>query len=199
MGPARVAAAPARRRRLPAPGPRSSGRRSRASRPGRRRRPGRPASRGTRAWPARRGWPWARRRRRAIGVRPSSSRSDEMSRTVAGVRAARGPPRAPRWTPPMPPVAKTPDAGGVGGDHRGRHRRGRPAAPASATARLGRAALRTEPGGAVAEGLEAASSRPTRNRPSWIATVAGTAPLSADRGFRRARDLDVLRDTAGRG
>ena len=49
---------------------------------------------------------------------------------------------------------------------------------ASAIARLGRAALRTDPAGAVARACRAASSRPTRTRPSWMATVAGTAPLS---------------------
>ena len=47
---------------------------------------------------------------------------------------------------------------------------------ASATARLGRAALRTEPAGAVASASRAASSSPISSRPSRIATVAGTAP-----------------------
>ena len=50
--------------------------------------------------------------------------------------------------------------------------------PASAAARLGRAALRTEPAGAVASASRPASSRPTSSRPSRIATVAGTAPDS---------------------
>ena len=47
---------------------------------------------------------------------------------------------------------------------------------ASAAARLGRAAFRTDPAGAVARAISAASSRPTSNRPAWTATVAGTAP-----------------------
>ena len=64
---------------------------------------------------------------------------------------------------------------------------------ASAIARLGRAALRTDPAGAVASASRSAPSRPTSSRPSWIATVAGTAPLVADRGLGRLRDLEVLR------
>ena len=50
---------------------------------------------------------------------------------------------------------------------------------ARAAARLGRAAFRTEPAGAVASASRSASARPTRMRPARIATVAGTAP--ADR------------------
>ncbi len=49
---------------------------------------------------------------------------------------------------------------------------------ASAAARLGRAALRTDPAGAVASAWSAASSRPTSSRPAWIATVAGMAPAA---------------------
>ena len=48
----------------------------------------------------------------------------------------------------------------------------------SAAARLGRAAFRTEPAGAVASASSDAASSPTRIRPSRIATVAGTAPAS---------------------
>jgi hypothetical protein len=47
---------------------------------------------------------------------------------------------------------------------------------ARAMARLGRAALRTDPSGAVARASSAVDSRPTSSRPSRIATVAGTAP-----------------------
>ena len=57
---------------------------------------------------------------------------------------------------------------------------------ASATARLGRAALRTDPGGAVASARSAASSSPTSNRPPLIATVAGTAPSA------RTADSDAV-------
>ncbi len=85
---------------------------------------------------------------------------------------------APRWTPPMPPVAKT----------------RMPAAAAaiivadtvvaaqpstdSAAARFGRAALTTDPAGAVASSSSAASSSPTRIRPPRIAIVAGVAPAA---------------------
>jgi hypothetical protein len=58
---------------------------------------------------------------------------------------------------------------------------------ASAIARLGRAALRTEPSGAVASASSAAGSRPTSSCPSRIATVAGTAP-----GVSRTADSDAL-------
>jgi len=47
---------------------------------------------------------------------------------------------------------------------------------ASATARLGRAAFRTDPSGAVARASRDAASSPTNTRPSRTATVAGTAP-----------------------
>src|SRR6476659_3806663 len=49
---------------------------------------------------------------------------------------------------------------------------------ASADARLGRAAFRTDPAGAVARAVRAASSRPTSSRPALIATVAGNAPAA---------------------
>src|SRR5437879_5413411 len=49
---------------------------------------------------------------------------------------------------------------------------------ARAAARLGRDAFRTEPAGAVASAWRPASSRPTRSRPSRIATVAGTERAS---------------------
>ena len=50
---------------------------------------------------------------------------------------------------------------------------------AIAAPRLGRATLRTDPRGAVASVSSSSPERPTRSRPSWRATVAGTAP--ADR------------------
>ena len=65
---------------------------------------------------------------------------------------------------------------------------------ASATARLGRAALRTEPAGAVASASSAAASKPTNNDPSRTATVAGTAPsVSRTAASDAARHLEVLR------
>src|SRR5262245_62782570 len=44
-----------------------------------------------------------------------------------------------------------------------------------AAARLGRAALTTDPAGAFASASRSASARPIRIRPAWIATVAGVA------------------------
>ena len=69
------------------------------------------------------------------------------------------------------------DAGRMGRDHRRGHRRRGPAVAASAAARFGRAAFRTS--GRLRERLEiGVRSSPTRNRPSRIAIVAGTAPPS---------------------
>ena len=129
----------------------------------------------------------------AIGVRPSSSRSDEMSkvgrprRRRAGhaERAAMDAADAARREHRIPAacaaiiVADTVVAA-------------QPPA-ASATARLGRAALRTDPAGAVASASERRLSSPTSSRPSWMATVAGTAPGSPDGRLGGARDLEVLR------
>ena len=47
---------------------------------------------------------------------------------------------------------------------------------ASAAANDGRAALRTDPAGAIANASRSATPRPIRTLPSRIATVAGTAP-----------------------
>ena len=106
----------------------------------------------------------------ATGVRASSSRSAEMSNDGLG------PSRAPRWTPPIPPVLNTRIpaareaiivADTVVADH----------PPAAApSARLWRETLRTEPAGAVASASSSSMPRPTSRRPSFIATVAGTAP-----------------------
>ncbi len=63
---------------------------------------------------------------------------------------------------------------------------------ARAAARLGRAAFRTEPAGAVARAMSAASSRPTSSRPAWTATVAGTAPDARTAASDARRDLQVL-------
>ena len=86
-------------------------------------------------------------------------------------------PSAPRWTPPMPPVANT----------------RMPAAWAAiivaatvvapqppdaiAAPRFGRDTLRTDPWGAVASASRPSAPSPTRSRPSLSATVAGTAPV----------------------
>ena len=49
--------------------------------------------------------------------------------------------------------------------------------PAAApSARLWRETLRTEPAGAVASASRSSAPSPTSSRPSFIATVAGTAP-----------------------
>ena len=111
---------------------------------------------------------------------------------VAG-SVAPGPPSAPRWTPPIPPVAKTriPAAWAaiivaetVVADQPSR---------VSAAERLGRAAFRTDPDGAVASASSA------------VIVQADEEPAIADRHggrngarfahgrLRRPRDLDVLR------
>ena len=92
--------------------------------------------------------------------------------------AGAAPPRAPWWTPPIPPVAKTEIPAAWAAIIVAETVVAAQPPPASAAARLGRAALRTEPAGAVARAVRAASSRPTRKRPALIATVAGTAPAA---------------------
>ena len=176
-----------RRRRARA---RATARRTRAARPARRRRPGRRASRGTRASPGRRGSPSGRRTRRpsACGRAP---RGPTRCRTSAG--PARDAASAPRWTPPIPPVAKTRIPAACAAIIVAETVVAAQPPSASATARLGRAALRTDPAGAVASAWSAASSSPTRSRPAWIATVAGHRAAGADGRLGRARDLEVLR------
>ena len=127
----------------------------------------------------------------AIGVRPSSSRSDEMS-SVGGAPGA-SPARAPRWTPPIPPVAKTAIPAACAAIIVAETVVAAQPPSASAAARLGRAALRTEPAGAVASASSAASSSPTSSRPPWIATVAGTAPPVRTAASEAPGDLEVLR------
>ena len=110
---------------------------------------------------------------------------------VAGAPLAE--PSAPRWTPPMPPVANT----------------RMPAAWAAiivaatvvapqppdaiAAPRLGRDTLRTDPWGAVASASSPSAPSPTRSRPSLSATVAGTAPVERIARLGGGRDLHVLR------
>ena len=118
----------------------------------------------------------------SIGVRASSSRSDEMSsdgRRPSGSPVRPGSPRAPRWTPPIPPVAKTPMPAAAAAIIVADTVVAAQPPRASAAPRFGRAALTTAPGGAVAERHRGRRrDRPTRNRPSRMATVAGTAPAS---------------------
>ena len=85
---------------------------------------------------------------------------------------------APRWTPPIPPVAKTWIPAACAAIIVAETVVAAQPPPARATARLGRAALRTEPAGAVASASSHWSSSPTSSRPSRIATVAGTAPAA---------------------
>ncbi len=108
----------------------------------------------------------------AIGVRPSSSRSDEMS------KVGFGPPSAPRWTPPIPPVAKTAIPAAWAAIIVADTVVAAQPPAAIAAASVGRAALRTEPAGAVARASSDSSSSPTRSRPAWTATVAGIAPAA---------------------
>src|SRR6187200_538922 len=117
----------------------------------------------------------------ATGVRPSSSRSDEMSKVgwdPVPPDAGATPARAPWWTPPIPPVAKTEIPAAWAAIIVAETVVAAQPPPVSAAAMLGRAALRTEPAGAVARAVRAASSRPTSMRPALIATVAGTAPAA---------------------
>jgi hypothetical protein len=110
-----------------------------------------------------------------IGVRASSSRSDEMS-NVDGRRPEA--PSAPRWTPPIPPVAKTSIPAAAAAIIVAETVVAAQPSAVSAAASVGRAAFRTDPAGAHASASSDASSRPTRSSPFRIATVAGTAPLS---------------------
>ena len=124
---------------------------ARAGRPARPRRPGRRASRGTRASPARRGSPSVRRTRRPSAVRPSSSRSDEMSKV-----GARRP--EPRQRPAMdaadPAGREHPDPGRSGRDHRRRDGRRRPAAVGQRRRQAGPGGLADRAGRSGRERLE---------------------------------------------
>ena len=113
----------------------------------------------------------------ATGVRPSSSRSDEMSKVGAAVEP--GTPSAPRWTPPMPPVAKTRMPAACAAIIVAETVvAAQPPRPGRSPGEGRRDALRTDPAGAVASASSAALVSPTSTRPSWTATVAGTAPDS---------------------
>ena len=87
-------------------------------------------------------------------------------------------PIAPRWTPPIPPVANTRIPAAAAAIIVAETVVAAQPPPSSAAARFGRAALTTEPAGAVASVSRSASASPTSSRPSWIATVAGTAPAA---------------------
>ena len=125
-------------------------------------------------------------------------RDVEGGATAVAVPPSRG--RAPRGArPPIPPVAKTAIPAACAAIIVADTVVAAQPPPASAAARLGRAALRTDPAGAVASASSAASSSPTSSRPSWIATVAGTAPAARTAASDARRDLEVLRVRAGRG
>ena len=99
----------------------------------------------------------------AIAVRPSSSRSDEMSndaRTPAPDASS-----APRCTPPMPPVAKTRIPAANGGDHRGRHRRGRPPAFGEGDSQAGARGLPNGPGRGCCQRLKGPGVEPDQQPP----------------------------------
>src|SRR4029079_17008960 len=83
------------------------------------------------------------------------------------------PARAPRWTPPIPPVAKTEMPAAWAAIIVAETVVAAQPPPASAAARLGRAALRTEPSGAVARAIRAAASRPTGKKPRVLRVGAG--------------------------
>ena len=86
------------------------------------------------------------------------------------------PPSAPRCTPPIPPVANTRIPAACAAIIVAETVVAAQPPSLSATAIVGRAALRTEPAGAVANASSDSASSPTSSRPSRIATVAGTAP-----------------------
>ena len=110
-----------------------------------------------------------------------------------------GPPSAPRWTPPIPPVAKTRIPAACAAIIVAETVVAAQPPPASAAARLGRAALRTEPAGAVASASRSPSASPTSSRPVADRDGRRDGAGLADRRLGRAGDLDVLRDTAGHG
>src|SRR3954447_4496096 len=95
----------------------------------------------------------------AVGVRPSSSRSEEMS------KVAEGPPSAPRWTPPIPPVAKTEIPAPCAAIIVAETVVAAQPPSASAAARLGRDAFRTEPAGGGAGGPGAGGAQPSAGTP----------------------------------
>ena len=129
----------------------------------------------------------------AIGVRAELLEVRRDVEASGGRAPTPGPPSAPRWTPPIPPVAKTAIPAACAAIIVAETVVAAQPPPASAAARLGRAALRTEPAGAVASASRAASSSPTSSRPSWIATVAGTAPAARTAASEAVGDLEVLR------
>ena len=99
--------------------------------------------------PARRGSPSGRRTRR-----PSASGRAPRGRTRCRGEGRPGPPNAPRWTPPIPPVAKTRIPAACAAIIVAETVVAAQPPRASAAARLGRAALSTRPGGRRRERLE---------------------------------------------
>ena len=127
----------------------------------------------------------------ATAVRPSSSRSDEMSK-LAG-RSAAGLTERAAVDAADAAGREDPDAGGLGRDHRRRDRRRGPAAlgqrdgqarPGGLADRAGRGGRERLQGRLVQADEDAAVMDRDRRRDR--ATLA-------DRRLRRARDLDVLR------
>ena len=159
--------------------------------PDRRRSPARHGSPGTRASRARRGSPSGPAQTTAIGVRPSSSRSDEMSSDAA---APPVPSSAPRCTPPIPPVAKTEIPAAARGDHRcGNGGRG-PAALGEGdgetrACRLPHRTLRRRRQRLERDVVQADEQPPVANGDR---RRDGTRHLP-DRGLRGGCDLEVLR------
>jgi len=102
-----------------------------------------------------------------------------------------GMPSAPRWTPPIPPVAKTSIPAAAAAIIVAETVVAAQPPPMSARERLGLDAFITP--FAVARVTSCPSSRPTMIRPPRMAIVAGTAPLSANGELGRAGHLDALR------
>ena len=122
-----------------------------------------------------------------------------MSRV--GAAADPGHAQRPAMDAADPAGGEDPDAGGVRRDHRGRHGRRGPAAVGERRPRgsVGR------PCGPIPAGAVASASRAAVVEPDQEPAVVDrdrrrdVAPASPDRGLGRPRDLEVLRDTAGRG
>ena len=86
-----------------------------------------------------------------------------------------GAPNAPRCTPPIPPGGEDRDPGRMGRDHRRGDGRGGPARGQEGRSETRSSGLAHGTSGAVAS-VRRRLVNPTRIRPAWMATVAGTAP-----------------------
>ena len=116
----------------------------------------------------------------------------EVRRDVeAGCPAAREP-SAPWWTPPMPPVAKTRIPAASAAIIVAETVVAAQPSRASAAARFGRAALRTEPAGAVPSDSRSSGPRPDQHPPVADRDRRRDRAARADGRLGRPGDRDVL-------